>query len=55
MSGQDMADAVGVFIQLVIDIQHSAAGIAENGIDSLLHKHFHKNLGTVQNHSLAPS
>ncbi len=45
-----MGDAVGVFIQLIVKIQHCTAGIAKNGIHALLTKDLHKNLRTVQLH-----
>ncbi len=50
MSGEHMGDAVGVFIQLIVKIQHCTAGIAKNGIHALLTKDLHKNLRTVQLH-----
>ena len=50
VSGEHMGDAVGVFIQLIVKIQHCTAGIAKNGIHALLTKNLHKNLRTVQLH-----
>ena len=54
VGGQDMADAVGIFIQFVVQVQHRAAGIAENGIHALLGQDLHKDLGTVQFHLPSP-
>ena len=50
VSGEHMGDAVGVFIQLIVKIQHCTAGITKNGIHALLTKNLHKNLRTVQLH-----
>ena len=44
VSGQYVAYTIGVFIQLVIQIQHCAARIAEQGIDALLDQHFDEDL-----------
>ena len=48
--GQDMPDAVGVLVQFVVQVQHRAARIPENGIHALLGQHLDKNLGTCQHH-----
>ena len=45
-----MGDAVGVFVQLVVEVQHCAAGVAEEGVHPLLTEHLHKDLRTVQLH-----
>ena len=50
MGGQDVPDPVGIFIQLVVQVQNRAAGIAKNGIHALLGQHLDKNLGTCQHH-----
>ena len=50
MRREDMVDAVGVLVQLVVKIQHCTAGIPENGIHALLTKNLNKNLRTVQLH-----
>ena len=52
MGGQNMANTVAVFIQRVIYIQNCAAGIAENGIYTVLNKHLGDNFGTIAFHSL---
>ena len=44
VGGQYVAYTIGVFIQLVIQIQHCAARIAEQGIDALLDQHFDEDL-----------
>ena len=50
VGGQHMGDAVGVFVQLVVEVQHCAAGVAEEGVHPLLTEHLHKDLRTVQLH-----
>ena len=55
MGGQDVADAVGVFVQFIVQVQHRAAGIAENGIHALFRQDFHKDLRTVQFHTVNSS
>ena len=42
--GQHMADAVRVFIKFIVQIQHCAAGIAEQGVNALLDQHFDEDL-----------
>ena len=54
MGGNDMTDTILVFIQCVVQIQHSAAGVAEQRINALLHQHFTKNFRTGQFHILHP-
>jgi len=44
MGGQHMADAVRVFIKFIVQIQHCAAGIAEQGVNALLDQHFDEDL-----------
>ena len=43
VGGNDVTDTILVFIQSVVQIQHSAAGIAKQRINALLHQHFTKN------------
>ena len=50
VGGQHMGDAVGVFVQLVVEVQYCAAGVAEEGVHPLLTEHLHKDLRTVQLH-----
>ena len=50
MRGQYMAYTVGIFIQFVIQIQHCAAGIAEQGIHALLDQYLNEDLRTGQFH-----
>ncbi len=50
VSRQHMGDAVGILIQLVVEVEHCAAGVAKDGIHSLLTEHLHKDLRTVQLH-----
>ena len=50
VGSQHMGDAVGVFVQLVVEVQHCAAGVAEEGVHPLLTEHLHKDLRTVQLH-----
>ena len=50
MRRQHMGDAVGILIQLIVEVQHRTAGITKNGIHALLAKNLHKNLRTVQLH-----
>ena len=50
VGGQHMGDAVSVFVQLVVEVQHCAAGVAEEGVHPLLTEHLHKDLRTVQLH-----
>ena len=47
---QHMGDAVGISVQLVVEVQHCAAGVAEDGVHPLLTEHLHKDLRTVQLH-----
>ena len=39
-----MTDAVAVFVELVVNIEHGAAGVAKHGVDPLLHQTFHQDL-----------
>ena len=50
VGGQHMGDAVGVLVQLIVKVQHCAAGVPEEGIHPLLAENFHKNLRTIQLH-----
>ena len=52
VGGDDVFDAVLIPVQLVVQIQHSAAGVAEQRIDALLHQHFTENLRTGQLHRI---
>ena len=54
MSSDDMFDAVLIPVELIVQIQHSAAGVAEERIDALLHQHFTENLRTGQLHTNLP-
>ena len=44
VGGEHMGDAVGIFVELIVEIQHCAAGVAEEGVHSLLAEHFHEDL-----------
>ena len=50
VGGQHMGDAVGVLVQLIVKVQHCAAGVPEEGVHPLLAENFHKNLRTIQLH-----
>ena len=50
VGGQDVTDAVLIVVQLVIEIDDAAAGVAENGIYALLQQAFHQYLGAVHHH-----
>ena len=50
VGGQHMVDAVRILIQLVVQVQHSTAGIAEDGVHALFAEDFNKNLRTIQLH-----
>ena len=39
-----------ISVQLVVEVQHCAAGVAEDGVHPLLTEHLHKDLRTVQLH-----
>ena len=52
MRGQHMADAVGIFIKLIIQIQHGTAGVAEQGVHALLNQHLNENLRTGKFHGV---
>ena len=53
VGGQHMGDAVGVLVQLIVKVQHCAAGVTEDGIHPLLAEHLNKNLRTIQLHVLS--
>ena len=50
VGGQHMVDAVRILIQLVVQVQHSTAGVAEDGVHALFAEDFNKNLRTIQLH-----
>ena len=54
VGGEDVAHTVGIAVQLIVQIQHGAAGIAEDGVHPLLHQHLHENLRASEFHSLSP-
>jgi len=54
VGGKHMGDAVGIFIQLVVKVQHSAAGVAKKSVHSLLAQDLYKDLRTIQLHGVAP-
>ena len=45
MGGQDVLDLIFVIVQLIIDVEDGAAGIAEDGIHLLLQQALHDGLG----------
>ena len=47
VGGQHMVDAVRILIQLVVQVQHSTAGVAEDGVHALFAENFNKNLRTI--------
>ena len=47
VGGQYMVDAVRILIQLVVQVQHSTAGVAEDGVHALFAENFNKNLRTI--------
>ena len=55
VGGQDVGDPISVLIQLIVDVQDGAAGIAEHEVDSLLQKAFHQDLGTSHFHAVSSS
>ena len=50
MGGQHVGDPVGVLVQFVVQVQHRAPGVAENGVDALLTEDLDENLRTVEQH-----
>ena len=50
MCRQHMGDAVRIFVQLIVKVQHCAAGITKKGVHALLAEDLHKNLRTIQLH-----
>ena len=54
VGGKHMGDAVGILIQLVVKVQHSAAGVAKKSVHSLLAQDLYKDLRTIQLHGVAP-
>ena len=55
VGGEDVTHTVRIAVQLIVQIQHGAAGIAEDGVHPLLHQHLHENLRASEFHSLSPS
>ena len=57
MSGQDVPDllAIAVELELVIDVQNGAAGVAEDSVNALLQQAFHQNLGCGHSHGMISS
>ena len=47
MRRQHMGDAVGVPVQLIVQVQYGTAGVAEDGIHALFAQDLDKNLGTI--------
>ena len=54
VGGKHMGDAVGILIQFVVKVQHSAAGVAKKSVHSLLAQDLYKDLRTIQLHGVAP-
>ena len=52
MGGENVADLllVTTALKLVVDVQNGAAGIAENGVDSLLQQALHEPLRAFHLH-----
>ena len=50
VGGEHMGDAVRIFVQLIVKVQHCAAGITKKGVHALLAEDLHKNLRTIQLH-----
>ena len=55
VGGQDVGDTISVAIQLIVDVQDGAAGIAEHSVDPLLQQAFHQDLGTSHFHAVSSS
>ena len=55
VGGQHMGDAVGILVQFIVEVEHCAPRVAEDGIDPLLAQHLHENLRTVEQHSFPSS
>ena len=55
MGRQDMPDLSFVVVKLVIDVQNCAAGVAKNGVHSLLQQAFHQNLRACHLHCMGSS
>ena len=55
MGGQNVGDPIPVMIQLIVDVQDGAAGIAEHQVDPLLQQAFHQDLGTSHFHAVFSS
>ena len=54
VGGKHMGDAVGISVQLIVKVQHSAAGIAKKSVHALLAEDLHKDLRTIQLHGVTP-
>src|SRR5690554_1845390 len=52
MTCQNMPDRVSVFIQGIVDVEHSTSGESEYGVDSLLLETRDNNLSSVQLHAI---
>ena len=50
VGGEHMGDAVRILVQLIVKVQHCAAGITKKGVHALLAEDLHKNLRTIQLH-----
>ena len=50
MCRHDMGDAIGILIQLIVNIEDSAARVTENRIGSLLQQCLNENLRAIEFH-----
>ena len=55
VGGQDMGDAVRIFVQFVVQVEHRAPGVAEDGVHPLLTEHLDEDLRTVEQHRFPSS
>jgi hypothetical protein len=54
VAGQHVPQPSGRLVDLVVDVEHRAAGIAEDRIHALLFENFHQYLRASQFHGIAP-
>jgi len=54
VGGEHMGDAVRILVQLIVKVQHCAAGITKKGVHALLAQDLYKDLRTIQLHGVAP-
>ena len=55
VGGQDMGNAVRIFVQFVVQVEHRTPGVAEDGVHPLLTEHLDEDLRTVEQHRFPSS